>query len=312
MPRAKQPMLELACLSLHLGFKGPARFPRWLGSAFRGGLGQHLKRISCYHPMRECEGCDLARGCLFYAAYENPFAKKGHAPPPRPIILVPPFFGKVMEFERDAELRLKLLMFGDYARYFPYVILALQQFGSHGLGNARHFGQNRFEVLEARCEFSGKTVYDGGTIYPSNMRALDARELPSVKQRQLRVGFRTPIQCKLGFPPTATQLLRMIRARLLRFVNEYGDGSRVPEPKVKGEVRTLARHYQRLVGYSKRSGRREFWHCWTGIAEYKFERLGSTASWLLGVGKLLGAGPKSSFGLGFLDISPASKEKSTK
>ena len=88
---------------------------------------------------------------------------------------------------------------------------------------------------------------------------------------RFRVGFRTPIQCRVGFPPAPDQLLRMIRARLIRLVNEYGDGSEVPEPEVEGGVRPITRHYHRLVGYSRRSGRREFWRCWTGIADYEFE-----------------------------------------
>lgn len=297
-------MLDVSLITGFLKFLSPVKFPRWMGSAFRGGLGQHLKRIVCYHPLRECEGCERSSGCLFYAAYQNPSAKKGHAPPPRPVILVPPFFGKEMEFEREAKLELKLLMFGDYARYFPYVILALQQFGSYGLGDARHLGQNRFEVVEAKCEFSGELVYDGGTIYPSNMKVVDAADLPPVEQRRLRVGFRTPIELSLGFPPPPEHLLKLIRQRLVLFVNEYGSGERVPGFECRGEVKSIAKHHHKLVGYSRRSGRREFWHCWTGIAEYDFEELNEAGRWLLGAGGMLGAGAKSSFGLGFFDILP--------
>ena len=300
-------MLRLSSLTLTLGFEGEVKLPRWMGSAFRGGLGQHLKRIVCHRPMRECERCDRTQACLYYAAYEKPHARRGHAPPPRPLVLVPPFFGRELEFERGAKLTLKLLMLGDYARYFPHAMLALQQFGSQGLGDARYFGRNRFEVIEASCDFSGKVVYDGGKIYPSALEVLDVRELSPIDRKRLRVGFRTPIQCKLGFPPPPERLLRMIRARLVRFVNEYGDGSKVPEPEAEGKVTPVAKHRQRLVGYSQRSGRREFWHCWTGIAEYEFERIDEHARWLLGVGKWLGAGAKSSFGLGFFDFLPTGR-----
>jgi len=295
-------MLELACFNLRLRFSDATRLPRWMGSAFRGGLGQHLRRTVCYRPMHRCDTCDQARRCLYYVAYENPWAKRGHAPPPRPILLVPPFFGKEMELVDDAKLEVKLLMFGSYVRYFPYVILALQQFGSHGLGDARCFGYNRFEVAEAKCEFSGGVVYDGGTIYPSNMNVVDVADLPPMEQKHLRVGFRTPIELPLGFPPPPGHLLKLIRRRLVLFVNEYGSGERIPEFKCKGEVKPVTKHYHRLIGYSQRSGRREFWNCWTGVAEYSFEELDKTGKWLLGVGRVLGAGAKSSFGLGFLDI----------
>ncbi len=297
-------MLKLSSVVLRLDFRSQVRLPRWLGSAFRGGLGQHLRRLVCYHPLRECEGCEHASECLFYAVYQNPSARRGHAPPPRPIILVPPFFGKEMRIESGAWLELRLLMFGEYVRYFPHVILALQQLGSQGLGDARYLGQNRFEVTSGRCEFSGETVYDGGTIYPRNLRVVDVRELPPVEHARLRVGFRTPIQLPRGFPPPPEHLLKLIRQRLILLVNQYGDGGRVPEPVIRGKVSTVARHYHRLPGCSSRSGRREFWHCWTGIANYELEEIDETGRWLLGVGKVLGAGAKSSFGLGFMDISP--------
>jgi CRISPR/Cas system endoribonuclease Cas6 (RAMP superfamily) len=252
--------------------------------------------------MRECEGCERSSECLFYANYQNPSAKKGHAPPPRPIILTPPFFGKEMEFAGEAKLELKLLMFGDYARYFPYVILALQQFGSHGLGDARHFDWNKFEVAEAKCEFSDEVVYDGGTIYPSNLKSLDVRELPQIEQKHLRLGFRTPIELPAGFPPLPEHLLQMVRQRLILLANEYGSGEKVPGFACRGLVKTIAKHYHQLIGYSQRSGRREFWNCWTGIADYDFEELDETGRWLLGVGRVLGAGAKSSFGCGFFDV----------
>ncbi|MEM3514777.1 MAG: hypothetical protein QW495_05580, partial [Candidatus Hadarchaeum sp.] len=180
--------------------------------------------------------------------------------------------------------------------------LALQQFGSYGLGDARHLGQNRFEVAGARCEFSGELVYEGGTIYPSRAKAVDVTDLPPVGQKRLRVGFKTPIDLPLGFPPSPEHLLKLIRQRLVLLVNEYGSGERVPDFKCKGEVKPIAKHYHRLVGYSRRSGRREFWNCWTGIADYNFEEIDETGKWLLSVGKVLGAGAKSSFGLGFFDF----------
>ncbi|MEM2271990.1 MAG: hypothetical protein QXP56_04900 [Archaeoglobaceae archaeon] len=207
-----------------------------------------------------------------------------------------------MEFAQEAHLELKLLMFGDYIRYFPFVIHALQQFGSYGLGDVRHLGHNKFEVVQAKCNYSGKVVYDGDTIYPSNLKTMDVKDLPPVKYAKFRVGFRTPIKLPFGFPPPPEHLLRLIRQRLVMLVNEYGSGEQIPEFKCRGRVKEVTKHYHRLVGYSQRSGRREFWNCWTGIADYEFGELDKTGQWLLGVGKELGAGAKSSFGLGFFDI----------
>lgn len=58
------------------------------------------------------------------------------------------------------------------------------------------------------------------------------------------------------------------------------------------------------MGYGK-TGRREFWHCWTRKVEYEFELIERVGRWLLEVGAVLGAGAKSSFGLGFIGVQPA-------
>lgn len=256
----------------------------------------------CYQPTEDCARCKVADHCLFYASYENPYAKKGKGSPPRPIILVPPFLGKPLEFREGTEMDVKLLLLGEHSRYLPVVLLALQQFGGYGLGNMRHVGLNRFKLLEARCEFSGRKVYEEGIMYPSHVEKRDILELPPFRERKVRINFRTPIQLPLGFPPSPEHLLKLIRSRLVMLVNEYGSGEKVPEFNCKGEVSLLSKHHHRLVGHSERAGRREFWHCWTGEAEYTFEEIDQTGEWLLGVGKVLGAGAKSSFGMGFFDL----------
>jgi hypothetical protein len=293
-------MLRFASLRLTLRF-GEAELPRWLGSAFRGGFGQHLRRIVCYRPMRECADCERTGECLYYQTYEREFARRGHSAPPRPIILVPPFFGKPLVFEREGRLELRLLLFGDFLRNLPHTLLALQQFGSHGLGEARYHGRNRFEVHRAVCERSGKLVFDGSTIYPGNLEPVEVGEIAPASGNKFEIGFRTPIDCPKAFPPPPDRLLHMIRRRLVLYVNEYGTGERIPDFTCEGAVKPLAKHRHRLIGYSKRSGRREFW-AWTGIARYEFGELDAGARWLLRVGEVLGAGGKASFGMGFFDL----------
>jgi hypothetical protein len=295
-------MLSLASLNLTLRFR-EAELPRWLGSAMRGGLGQHLRRAVCYRPMQECRSCDLTESCLYYQAYERPYAKRGQAPPARPIVLVPPFFGKKITFRREGRIEVGALLFGRSVQNLPHLILALQQFGSHGLGEGRYLGKNRFEVERATCRFSNQVVFDRGVIYPDHLRIAEITEIAPAADNHLQVRFRTPIELPLGFPPPPEHLLKLIRQRLVMFVNEYGTGEKIPDFTCRGSVKPIANHYHRLVGYSRRSGRREFWNCWTGIAEYDFEEIDETGRWLLGVGQVIGAGAKSSFGLGFFDVS---------
>jgi hypothetical protein len=303
-------MLSLASLALTLRF-GEAELPFWLGSAVRGGFGRHLRRIVCYQPMHSCEDCRTSESCIYYETYERPYARRGHAPPPKPIALIPPFFGKKLKFRREGRIEIGLLLFGQFVQNFPHVILALQQFGSHGLGEGRYFGKNRFEVEKATCRLSSSVVFDGGAIYPEHVKTVDVTEIPPVEGQSFRVFFRTPIELPLGFPPPPEHLLKLIRHRLIFLVNEYGTGEKIPEFACKGSVRSLAKQRQRLIGRSQRSGRREFWNCWTGIADYDFRELDEIGRWLLGVGRVLGAGAKSSFGIGFFDIDSLDSDRTS-
>jgi len=301
-------MLSLASLNLTLRF-WEAELPAWLGSAVRGGFGQHLRRIVCYRPMQQCQTCEWGANCLYYETYERPYAKRGHAPPPRPIALIPPF-GKKLTFRREGRIEVGLLLFGRFVQSLPHVILAFQQFGSHGLGEGRYLGKNRFEVERITCKLSGNIIFDGRVLCPDRLRTVDVSEIPPVSGHSFRVLFRTPIELPLGFPPPPEHLLRLIRHRLILLVNEYGTCEKIPDFRCDGSVRSLKAHYHRLVGYSRRSGRREFWNCWTGIADYDFRELDENGRWLLGVGRVIGAGSKSSFGMGFFDFYPLQSEVS--
>jgi hypothetical protein len=86
------PTLEVAPLTTLLRFKTPTFLPYWMGSAFRGGVGIQLKEICCLSPQIECDECSTR--CIYYELYERKKQKKGYAPPPKPIVFIPPFFGK--------------------------------------------------------------------------------------------------------------------------------------------------------------------------------------------------------------------------
>lgn len=92
----------------------------------------------------------------------------------------------------------------------------------------------------------------------------------------------------------------MIKRRLILFVNEYGEGE-VPDFECDDLIiwSEWKKHY--LRHRSKRSGFREF-HAFTGKAEYKINNWDSNAVKLLNIGSLIGAGSKSSYGMGFFEI----------
>ena len=225
-------------------------------------------------------------------------SKRGHASPMKPIILIPPFFGKQMKIENEPKLLVEVLFFGDFAKYLPHVILAMSLLGKRGLYSQRYQGLNRFEVKEIGCCFSQKTVYDGETIFLKNLKVLDVKDIDPLNTDRVRIGFRTPFTGR-EFPPESVRLLSGIRNRLIRFVNEYGNGEDIPEIEVDGKVDGFTRHYHKLERRSMRSDKTVF-DSYTGVVEYCFDKLDRNAAWVLALGFHVGCGPDSSFGCGFL------------
>ena len=215
-------MLQISRIILNLKFIAPAVFPYWMGSAFRGGFGQTLKRAVCLDSRKECKFCDTKDECLFYYTHMKKKSRRGHAPPIKPIILIPPFFGKEMRIEKEPKLAVEVLFFGNFAKYLPHVILAISLFGKRGLYSQRYEGLNRFEVREIGCCFSQKIVYDKETVLLKNLTVLDATDINPLSKSRIKIGFKTPFTGRV-FPPEPTRLLNGIRNRLIRFVNDEFD-----------------------------------------------------------------------------------------
>ncbi len=229
----------------------------------------------------------------------------GFAAPPKPIVFIPPFFGKSFTVEENGFLDVGILLFGRFTRYLPHVALGLSMLGQSGIGSERRYDVNKFKLEEMRCSFSKEIVYDGSTINIGAMRTVDladyAREGISITD-SLSIGFETPIMIKTGkFPPALDKLLGMVRQRLILYVNEYGDGARIPDFECSAAVKSSSVHFHSVKSRSLRAGKRDFF-TYTGTAEYSVEKIDENAMQIFRIGLLIGAGPKPSFGLGFLKV----------
>lgn len=293
-------MLPTSKLQLKIRFTTPAKLPYWMGSAFRGLFGNEVRKILCNNLNRRCSDCDTKDDCLFYYMYERKVANRGHAPPQKPIIFVPPFFGKKMNFKEDGELDVDLLFFGDFKKYLPHVLLGLRLGGQQGIGSMRYYGQNKFMVESAVCQFSGNEVYDGDRIKLDSLKTIDASDIPPVDEEKIKIGFKTPFTGN-EFPPPLDYLLALARYRLIHFVNEYGNGERISKFEVDGGIVDYSNHYHKLERRSRRSDKTHF-DSYTGVVEYDIKDIDDVGKWLLGVALTTGVGPDSSFGCGFLQV----------
>ena len=289
-------MLRISETTMVLSFKGTVKLPYWLGSTLRGGLGHVLREMVCDSGL-DCNEC--GENCLYYHLYERRESKRGHASPPKPVILVPPFFGREMFWRDGGEITVRLLMLGDFIKYFPIIVLSISELGKKGLGSERVYDINRFVLKEVRG-FSGELLFNG-----SEMRipppSIDVREVDPIEGDKFRVYFRTPYTGRT-FPLGPREFLSRTRNRLIRFVNEYGDSSYIEEPEAKGRILRFEKHVHFLRRKSERSGKMTLTG-FTGIIDYEFSEIDEVGRWLLGVANLLGLGPDSSFGLGFVKVT---------
>ena len=295
-------MLEVSQLVAHLRFTTPAKLQYWMGSAFRGAFGRNIRQICCVNLRENCQGCNLQENCLYFHLYEQKEAKKGYAPPPKPIVLVPPFFGKEIFWEQDGFLDLELLLIGDFGKYIPHVILGLNLLGKRGLGSIRYENMNRFVIESIESKGTNATIFDGQSINLLNFKRLNLKELALLEGNEFIVKFRTPFTGP-EFPPDPVLFLHLIRNRFIRLVNEYGTQERIPEFVAEGELGSVTSHFHKLPRYSSRSEKTLF-KGYTGIVTYKYSFLNATARWLLHVGAIMGCGSDIGFGCGFYDIIP--------
>jgi CRISPR-associated endoribonuclease Cas6 len=299
-------MLPISKLSARLTFPGPVTFPYWMGNTFRGGTGIYLRNACCPSLDKNCYSCEISSECIFYFTHMKKDSKVGYGAPPKPIVLVPPFFGKSFTIEKEGYLDVNILLFGKFIRYLPHAILGLSMLGQNGIGSERRYGVNKFNIAEIKCALSGQRVYDGNTISVEAMKVIDIMDYANghdVPDDHVSIGFETPMVMKTGtFPPTLDRLIDMVRQRLILYVNEYGDGTKIPEFQCTAHTKSSTMHFHRLKRASQRAGKGEI-HAYTGTALYKINNIDEEAKRLLKIGELIGAGPKPSFGLGFYSIT---------
>lgn len=269
------------------------RLPYWLGNKFRGGFGSVLLKAVCGYLQPKCKECKSIEDCLYYALYEREKQRRGKSQPIKPIIFIPPFFGRSVS--GGGKMSLDINIFGDYIRYLPHIVYGLRFLGKVGLNKESRY------MLESIVDcFTNETVYSyNGEINVQAVKTIELSEIKGEKRDFVRVNFVTPIEIE-KMPLSLNYLIHMIRRRLILSVNEYGGGE-VPDYVCEDMLISSEWKKHKLTHTSKRLGKREF-HAYTGSAEYKIINADSNAFNLLSIGELIGAGSKSSFGMGFFDV----------
>ena len=267
------------------------KLPYWLGNKFRGGFGSVLLKAVCGYLKPECRECKSNEDCLYYALYEREKQKRGKSQPVRPIIFIPPFFGRSISGE--GRINLDINIFGDYIRYLPHIIYGLRFLGKIGINKDSKY------TLESITDYFTKEVVYDGEINAEAVKTIDLSRIKGEIKDFIKIRFLTPVEID-RMPLSLHYLIHMIRRRLILLVNEYGSGN-VPEYVCEDVLIHSNWKKHRLIHTSKRLGKREF-HAYSGDIEYEIVNADTNAFNILSIGEFVGAGSKSSFGMGFFKI----------
>lgn len=113
------------------------RLPAFAGALLRSVLGNSLRQLVCVTGAATCEACKLKQRCVYAQMFEtsaNPSARYNVLPHPF-VLLVPIDTQKPLR--RGDIIPLELTLFGEAARYLPYLVQSVQRAGKLGLGRKR-------------------------------------------------------------------------------------------------------------------------------------------------------------------------------
>ncbi|MFW6237796.1 MAG: hypothetical protein ACOC5A_01000, partial [Halanaerobiales bacterium] len=127
--------------------------PEHPGSAIRGAFGQGLYNVVCSVPDKECKNCETRFKCP-YSILFNPFltekekeeTSKRFWNKPRPFVIEAE--KRNGHFKSGEEISFRINLFGNTAKFIPYVIESWRHVSNVGLGSTR----GSFEVKEVWLE----------------------------------------------------------------------------------------------------------------------------------------------------------------
>ncbi len=171
----------------------PLRLPAYAGSTWRGAFGHALKRLVCVTREPRCPDCLLYRSCSYPYLFETPpdpaiALLRKYPAAPHPFLLRPPADTR-RSLAAGEETLLDLTLFGHGHRYLPYVIHALDQAATQGLGS--HRGRLALAAVEQNAATGWTPIYQSnGPLTPAPPHI---PEPPSCPER-LALRIETPLR----------------------------------------------------------------------------------------------------------------------
>jgi len=170
-----------------------ADLPGFLGSTLRGAFGYLLKQAVCQIRNTPCPDCILARVCPYPNVFEGlPPADRDrmrrYPQIPQPFVLVVDAPGQ--NVAENSRLEWSVRLFGESARYWPYIVHVFRTAGENGIGQKRvHF---ELDVLTDRV--SGQPIDETNSNVSLESRTLVEATSSLPARCSLRWTFHTPVK----------------------------------------------------------------------------------------------------------------------
>ena len=210
--------LPITRYCFYLQAETPIFFPPYAGSTWRGAFGHALRRTVCVTHEPTCAGCLLQRSCVYSYVFETP---AGQEPllgkidtAPHPYILHP-LDTSGSQYAQGDTLTVGLSLIGKAIEHLPYMIHALQQVGTKGIG--KHDGQYRLQYVEQETVVGTdqwQTIYQTGqslNALPSHLPTCPT--LPN--DGYVTITFHSPYRAMQD-----GKLLRCVRFSFQPFINQ--------------------------------------------------------------------------------------------
>lgn len=319
---ASLPVPEIPLSRYRFGFRltQPVnKLPAYLGSALRGAFGHSLKRLACTTRQESCQGCALIQSCAYSYIFETPPppdtpVMRKYTAAPHPFVFNLPLNSRDA-IDTDGNLRFGMTLFGHANQHLPFVFVALESAGQHGLGPERI--ELTLESVEQQSSLQvdqWQTIYCPGQTLDPQPGALP--EVPPMPQR-VRLHFHTPVRLQqsgrlvtpetFDFSSLFNNLLRRI-SMLIRFHTDTPFDTDFQQLSHASREVSLADQQLRMHHWNRYSSRQKTRMKMDGlIGHIELDMTGLDAFWpWLWLGQWTHAGKATSMGLGSYQIELAS------
>ena len=190
----------------------------------RSVLGYQLKKLCCISQKTLCQDCHFLENCAYGSLFETILEKDNDVLTGRNRASHP-YTIQTSQNPQDKvdTIQFRLVLFGEYIRYFPYIYVALQNAGKEGLLKTR-IPFTITSVLSAN-----KTILLDEHTLDSNLKASTwnlNNEIDAIYEGELLVQLLTPLRFKVNGKYTdafeAKDFFATLERRMVTLCSLYG------------------------------------------------------------------------------------------